>query len=84
MFAPLMDIIHFSDIIHVFLSTDIDSYIEYLAITYPDICETEVIGKSSQGRNLKLLKVSTGRDSNKPAIWIDGGKRNKKGNVHIT
>ncbi|KDR21621.1 Carboxypeptidase B [Zootermopsis nevadensis] len=52
---------------------DIDSYIEYLAITYPDICQTEVIGKSSQGRDLKLLKVSTGGDGNKPAIWIDGG-----------
>jgi murein tripeptide amidase MpaA len=83
MFGPLTDIIHFSDIINVFLSTDIDSYIEYLTITYPDICQTEVIGKSSQGRYLKLLKVSTGGDSNKPAIWIDGGKHNKADNVHI-
>jgi len=84
MFTPLTDIIHFFDIIHVSLSTDIDSYIEHLAITYPDICQTEVIGKSSQGRQLKLLKVSTGGDSNKPAIWIDGGKHNKTGSVHIT
>ncbi|KAJ9594114.1 hypothetical protein L9F63_014430 [Diploptera punctata] len=52
---------------------DIDSYMEYLATTYPDICRTEVIGKSSQGRDLKLLKVSTGGDNIKPAIWIDGG-----------
>jgi len=84
MFTPLMNIIHFSDIIHVSLSTDIDSYIEYLAITYPDICHTEVIGKSSQGQHLKLLKVSTGGDSNKPAIWIDGGKHNKTGSLHVT
>ena len=79
-----MDIIHFSDTIYESLSTDIDSYIEYLAITYPAICQTEVIGKSSQGRYLKLLKVSTGGDSNKPAIWIDGGKHNKTGSVNIT
>jgi Zinc carboxypeptidase. len=79
-----MDIIHFSDTIYDSLSTDIDSYIEYLVITYPDICQTEVIGKSSQGRYLKLLKVSTGGDSNKPAIWIDGGKHNKTGSVNIT
>ena len=84
MFTLLMDIIHFSDTIYDSLSTDIDSYIEYLAITYPDICQTEVIGKSSQGRYLKLLKVSTGGDSNKPAIWIDGGKHNKTGSVNIT
>lgn len=58
----------------VFLAADIDSYIEYLAITYPDICQTEVIGKSFEGRDMKLLKVSTGSESNKPAIWIDGGE----------
>jgi hypothetical protein len=28
--------------------------------------------------------VSTGGDSNKPAIWIDGGKHNKTGSVDIT
>jgi hypothetical protein len=83
MFTPLMNIIHFSDITYVSLPTDIDSYIEYLATTYPDICQTEVIGKSSQGRNLKLLKVSTDGDSNKPAVWIDGGKPNKTDSVHI-
>jgi hypothetical protein len=33
-----------------------------------------MIGKSSEGRDLKLLKVSTGSEKNKPAIWIDGGK----------
>ncbi|XP_063243270.1 carboxypeptidase B-like [Bacillus rossius redtenbacheri] len=51
---------------------DIDSYLDYLANTYTDICQTEVIGKTSQGRDMKLLKVSTG-GKGKPAIWIDGG-----------
>nr|CAD7425758.1 unnamed protein product [Timema monikensis] len=52
--------------------SDIDSYLDYLANTYTDICQTEIIGKSSQSRDLKLLKVSTG-GKGKPAIWIDGG-----------
>ncbi|XP_068082032.1 carboxypeptidase B-like [Anabrus simplex] len=51
---------------------DIDSYLGYLAKTHNDICQTEVIGKSSEGRDLKLIKVSNGA-ANKPAIWIDGG-----------
>nr|CAD7259241.1 unnamed protein product [Timema shepardi]CAD7570359.1 unnamed protein product [Timema californicum] len=55
-----------------FIVSDIDSYLDYLANTYTDICQTEIIGKSSQGRDLKLLKVSTG-GKGKPAIWIDGG-----------
>lgn len=33
-----------------------------------------MIGKSSEGQDMKLLKVSTGGESNKPAIWIDGGE----------
>jgi hypothetical protein len=64
---------HYSDRIFGF-ATDIESYIEYLATTYPDICQTQIIGKSSEDRDLKLLKVSTGGDGNKPAIWIDGGE----------
>ncbi|KAJ8893656.1 hypothetical protein PR048_006256 [Dryococelus australis] len=50
---------------------NIDSYLDYLANIYTDICKTEVIGKSSQGRDMKILKVSTG-GKGKPAIWIDG------------
>jgi murein tripeptide amidase MpaA len=64
---------YYSDRICAF-AIDIESYIKYLATTYPDICQTEVIGNSSEGRDLKLLKVSTGGDGNKPAIWIDGGE----------
>ncbi|XP_071440233.1 carboxypeptidase B-like [Hetaerina americana] len=51
---------------------DIESYIDYLAHTYKEICETVIIGTSTEGRTLKVLKVSSG-GQNKPAIWIDGG-----------
>ncbi|KAG8225683.1 hypothetical protein J437_LFUL001715 [Ladona fulva] len=45
---------------------------DYLAHTYKEICETVVIGTSTEGRPLKLMKISTGGET-KPAIWIDGG-----------
>ncbi|KAF4524147.1 hypothetical protein B566_EDAN012152 [Ephemera danica] len=51
---------------------DIESYLDYLANTYPEICQVQVIGRSSEGRDIKLLKVSTG-GAPKPAIWVDGG-----------
>lgn len=42
-----------------------------------DRCSLEVIGRSFEGRNLTLIKVSSGSsttpDSKKPAIWIDAG-----------
>lgn len=43
-----------------------------LAEEYPSLVSTEVIGKSSEGRDLLLLKISDG-NPNKPAIWMDGG-----------
>ncbi|XP_059470334.1 carboxypeptidase B-like [Neocloeon triangulifer] len=51
---------------------DIEGYVDYLANTYPEICQMEVIGQSSEGRPLKVLKISTG-GKKKPAVWIDGG-----------
>merc|ERR1711872_291528 len=43
-----------------------------LAAEYEDV-ETEVIGQSWEGRELKIVKVCRGGCGNKPAIWIDGG-----------
>ncbi|KAL1122369.1 hypothetical protein AAG570_003774 [Ranatra chinensis] len=45
---------------------------DYLAGTFPNLCRVEVIGKSAEGRKIKLLSITSGGD-NKPAIWIDGG-----------
>lgn len=33
----------------------------------------EGIGTSSEGREIGLIKISSGGNGNKPAIWIDGG-----------
>ena len=39
-----------------------------------DFAETEIIGKSYEGRDLKIIKLCKGGCGNKPAIWLDGGK----------
>lgn len=51
---------------------DIYTYIDYLTKTYPELCSQQEIGKSLEGRALKVLRVSNGKSTNK-AIWIDGG-----------
>ncbi|KAF4524148.1 hypothetical protein B566_EDAN012153 [Ephemera danica] len=55
---------------------DIHDYIDYLAQTYPDICSVTTIGSSVEGRPLKVLRISSRKQSasgSRPAIWIDGG-----------
>jgi murein tripeptide amidase MpaA len=37
------------------------------------MCTVEVIGKSTEGRDIKVLKVSKDK-TEKPGIWIDAGK----------
>ncbi|XP_023248304.1 carboxypeptidase A2-like [Copidosoma floridanum] len=55
---------------------DVMGYLDYLASKYPQIVEVVSIGKSFEGRPLKIVKVSTGANVNgepKPTIWIDAG-----------
>ncbi|XP_072767309.1 LOW QUALITY PROTEIN: carboxypeptidase B [Anoplolepis gracilipes] len=51
---------------------DIYGYLNYLAETYPDFCSVQTIGNSIEGRPLKVLRISNGKQ-NAPAIWVDGG-----------
>ena len=47
---------------------------ECLASVYPGQVALLDIGRSTEGRNLKLVKISSGSFSSyKKAIWIDGG-----------
>jgi murein tripeptide amidase MpaA len=51
-------------------------YLDHLAFKYPQIAEVLSIGKSFEGRALKIIKISTGANKNgeqKPSIWIDAG-----------
>ena len=50
---------------------------DYLQTTFPNLVKIITIGKSYEGRELKLIKISSGRFSDgsaKPAAWIDGGE----------
>lgn len=51
---------------------DIYSYMDYLTKTFPELCSQQEIGKSVQGRPLKVLRISNGKPTNK-AVWVDGG-----------
>ncbi|XP_063365425.1 carboxypeptidase B-like isoform X1 [Cydia amplana] len=51
---------------------DIHGFMEYLAKTYPTLISTKSIGKSHEGRDLKMLRISDGKPTNK-AVFIDGG-----------
>lgn len=59
------------------LLADMLRYMNYLSLKYPELVELLIIGKSSKGQPLKVIKISTGqrtKDGNiKPAVWIDGG-----------
>ncbi|XP_026736336.1 carboxypeptidase B-like [Trichoplusia ni] len=51
---------------------DIHGFLDYLAKTYPSIISVNSIGKSYEGRDLKMLRISDGKAGNK-AVFIDGG-----------
>lgn len=45
-----------------------------LSEKYPTIVTVFTVGRSTQRRPLKLMKISTGDGiPDKPAIWLDGG-----------
>ncbi|CAH1639214.1 unnamed protein product [Spodoptera littoralis] len=46
-------------------------FMDNLAIEYPYLCSVSVIGKSSEGRDIKMLKISNG-NSNNVGVWMDG------------
>ena len=59
---------------------DLTSHIKALAEEYPTLMQVESIGKSHEGRDIWLAKVTnleTGPDNEKPALWVDG-------NIHAT
>ncbi|XP_063626081.1 carboxypeptidase B-like [Cydia splendana] len=47
------------------------AFIDDLEREYPAICTVYVIGKSTEGRDIKMLKISNS-DANNSAVWLDG------------
>ncbi|KAE8747961.1 hypothetical protein FOCC_FOCC005351 [Frankliniella occidentalis] len=56
---------------HYHRAADMHGWLDYLAKTYPSVCETLVIGNSVEGRPLKVLHIKGKPGS--PAMWVDGG-----------
>lgn len=51
----------------------IDSYLSNIANAYSDLVTFDSIGRSFEGRNIPLIKISTNPSANKPVIFIDAG-----------
>ncbi|CAK9294900.1 unnamed protein product [Gordionus sp. m RMFG-2023] len=51
----------------------VEAWIDFLLQEYPELLEIIEIGKSYEGRIMKVLKVGKKTKSFKPAIWIDAG-----------
>ncbi|CAH0694678.1 unnamed protein product [Spodoptera exigua] len=47
------------------------AFMDNLADEYPYLCEVSVIGKSYEGRDIKMLKISNGNEKN-AGVWLDG------------
>lgn len=50
----------------------INSWLDCLAVSFPHKVEVREIGRSFEGRPLKVVRIGDG-DSSKPAVFIDGG-----------
>lgn len=51
-------------------------YLEDVTHTNPELCSLETIGKSSEGRAMRIIKIGYSNSSNsatKPIVWIDAG-----------
>ena len=51
---------------------DMYTYLDYLEQEF-DFVKTESIGKSGEGRDMRVVSVCRGGCGDKPAVWIDGG-----------
>ncbi|KAJ0174575.1 hypothetical protein K1T71_009683 [Dendrolimus kikuchii] len=47
------------------------AFMDQLTSEYPYLCSVQVIGKSVEGRDIRLLKISNGKAGNK-GVWLDG------------
>jgi len=50
---------------------EIMDFLDEQVALHPDEASVETIGTSHEGRDLKVIKISTGGNGQKPVIWID-------------
>ncbi|XP_018335420.1 carboxypeptidase B [Agrilus planipennis] len=52
---------------------EINRYLRSLASEHPNLVSLQTIGQSYEGRNLTVIKISSGGSANKPVILVDAG-----------
>ena len=52
---------------------EIQAYLSQLAADHPDIATVDTIGDTYEGRQISIIRISSGGDGTKPIILIDGG-----------
>jgi len=63
---------HSMDWISYHALEEIYEWFDYLETNF-EFCETEVIGETYEGQEMKVMKVCKGGCGNKPTMWIDSG-----------
>jgi murein tripeptide amidase MpaA len=51
----------------------INSYLEELAVQYPNLVKLQSIGLSYENREMIVIKISSGGNGSRPAVLVDGG-----------
>ncbi|XP_059479901.1 carboxypeptidase B-like [Neocloeon triangulifer] len=54
-------------------ATVIHDFLDYYAANYASLCTVTTIGNTYEKRPIKLIKISAGGATKRPAIFIDGG-----------
>lgn len=62
----------YSDFFWFWSYSEINRYLTYLTMSFGDICETETLGFSGEGRAIRAIKI--GRfDGTRPLIFLEAG-----------
>lgn len=76
---------HTLDFGHFWTYDEINAYVETLAAQNPTLMTVETGGYSSEGREIKVVKISTtGVQGDKPTIFIDVGIHAREWATHVT
>lgn len=60
----------FSDFNHFWSYSEINRFLTHLSVQYGDICQTETLGFSGEGRAMRALKIGN-FDGSKPIVFFE-------------
>jgi len=71
-FLHLQQYSHRLNLLYVFCH-QINAYLQELAQNYPQLVTLETIGQSYQGRDMIVIKISSGGGGTRPVVLVDAG-----------